>query len=113
MMAPAPALYDAYDGVMIPLPDGTVVKCDPLLLGPAVGFLRLLFRVRQGDDDAFREILETFPKAVGAEEEFAQLTPHELLEVVARFFAFSRLQDEPDPEPAATEKRAPAETLTS
>ena len=113
MMAPAPALYDAYDGVVIPLPDGTVVKCKPLLIGPAVGFLRLLFRLRQGDDTAFMEILETFPETVGAEEEFAQLTPAELLAVVSRFFEFSRLNEDPDPEPEAAEEKTPAEAMTS
>ena len=114
MMAPAPALFDAYDGVVIPLPDGTVVKCEPLLLKPAVRFLRLLFRMRQGDDDAFTEILDTFPAAVGAEEEFDQFTPAELLEVVSRFFVFSRLREEsePEPEPAATKTTTPVPAAT-
>ena len=78
--------------------------------------MRLMWRIQEGDADMviMRQIIDEFPKLVGAEDEFQQFTAAELLQVMSRFFAHSRFLDhgEPEPEPAAAPKQTPVPAET-
>ena len=81
---------DAYLGVDVELPNGETVRCTPLPLTKSIELLELVEKYQAGDIGAMRKILRDFPKAVGADGAFEQLTPGELIDVVFRFFAARR-----------------------
>ncbi len=82
---------DAYCGIELDLQNGKVLKCDPLPLSKAIEYLGLIADAESGDVGALKEILETFPNAIGVElSVFDGLTPAEVIEAVYRFFAFRR-----------------------
>ncbi len=86
---------DAYLGVDVELPNGETVRCTPLPLTKSIELLELVERYQQGDIGAMRKILRDFPKAVGADGAFEQLTPGGLIDVVFRFFAVRRTPASP------------------
>lgn len=86
---------DAYCGIDVELPDGSTVHCNPLPLAKSIEFLELIEKYGQGDIGALRRLLEEFPKAVGADGVFEQLTPGELISVMLRFFAARRTPASP------------------
>ncbi len=81
---------DAYAGVEVELPTGDTVRCNAIPMSHAIRFLELLEKAAKSDLAAMREIMEEFPKAVGAGDSFEQLLPGEFFDTVMRFFGIRR-----------------------
>lgn len=101
------AFFNAYDGVEVPLANGGTAHCRALTLAQAAHFLRLLGRIEGGDGAAVVEVMETFPKAVGAPDAFDRLMPAEFFDAVRVFFTLRRPartppERTPPPVPPAT-----------
>ena len=86
---------DAYLGIDVELPDGSIVHCNPLPLATSIEFLELIEKYGQGDIGALRRLLQGFPKAVGAGKAFEQLTPGELVDIVLHFCGARRTPASP------------------
>jgi len=82
------ATHEAYHGVEVSLPDGSVVECEALTVREATHWLRLLHVVENSDDvrlqnEAFLEFLEDFSAAIGIEDK--RLAPAEVMAVARSF----------------------------
>lgn len=89
-MGSSQAFFDSYAGVEVAMPDGSTLELEPLRLDEGAKFFRLLLRSRMGDPEAMLDILDEFPKAVGAEKELQALLPAELFDVVDDFLSRKR-----------------------
>ncbi len=89
---------DALDGVELVLPSGATIRCRPLTLAQAVHYLRALQRVQDGDVEMMLEVIETFPKDVGGDDDPAILEafdrelgqPPDFFAAVQRFLSARR-----------------------
>ena len=81
------AYFNGYDAVELSVPSGATIRCRPLSLKESARFHRLFEKIADGHQDSVWEMLEEFPKAVNAVDEFEQhVHPAELLVVFASFF---------------------------
>ena len=81
------------DGIPITLTDGTICMGQKMRFKAAIKFIRLLQTIETefgvAGTDALVELMETFPKAIGLDDEFdAHQSPHpdDFVPVVADFF---------------------------
>lgn len=104
---PDQAIRDAYLGVEIEI-EGTIYRARPLTLTDSIRYLQLLSDAEEKGGKAIIEILEEFPKTIGAKDNpgFAKaidgLMPAEFFDMMRRFFTLRRT---PPLDPQSTKQK--------